>query len=169
MAVFGRQEALGNHVVDEAEEGLIIAPDIKQPGRLAELAQLVERPDLHELLQRANPARRGDERSGEVCHPRLPVPHMANDLADVQIRVPVATVGKTLRDHAVRLSARGNDGIGQQTHQSLVGAAIDQCHAALADRRAQQAGSIDVAFAQPRVRTAEHGDGLDAAGEGLGG
>ena len=92
-------------------------------------AKLRPRHRLEELLERADAARHGDERVGQVGHHRLARVHRVDDAQVGDAGVGDLAIGQRVRNHADHFAAAGEDGIGDRRPSADVAAAVDEADA----------------------------------------
>ena len=119
-------EALGDDVIDKAEQGAPVAGDIDQDDRLVMQAELAPGQDLEGLVQRAEPAGHDGEGVGLLEHHVFALMHAVDHdqlggaaMADLVLSRWPGMMPTTS-------PPRGQGGVGEGAHQADAGAAIDQ-------------------------------------------
>jgi hypothetical protein len=78
MFVF--QETPIDHVVEDGEQGVVVAGDVEETAGFSVLAELRPGKNLEELFERAGAAGERDEPFGELGHRGLALVHRADDV-----------------------------------------------------------------------------------------
>ena len=123
------QETAGHHAVEEFQHGCEEAGDVEQTDGFVVKAELEPCQRLEHFFQCANAAGQDDEAITEVRHQLLAFMHGADA---VHFRCPGVgefLVGEVMRDDANDFASSGENGIGEQAHQSDIAAAVDEADA----------------------------------------
>lgn len=129
-----REEVLRDHAVEEGEQRRVVAGDLEQAARLVVEAEQAGGPELEELLEGPEAARKGDEGVGELGEPRLALVHRADHLQPRQPAVADLVLVEEAGDDADHLATRLEAGVGDHLHQADVATAVDEPRAAARDR-----------------------------------
>lgn len=158
-----RQESGDDHMVDEMQKCIEEPVGVQQADRLVDLHELVHGPDHHQLLDRADTAGQGDEGIGEVDHALLAVAQRRGDLVPGEAGMRLSALMQALGDHAMHIAAGSQCRIGDHAHESLRGAAIDDCHAGFPQRLTQRACAGRERVGGTMIGATKYGNGLDGA------
>ena len=160
-------EALGDRALEVRDQRIEEALGGEQHHLASVMAELAERQDLGELLERAEAARQRDEGIGALVEPGLARAHVVDRVQLGDPGVVDVLLDELAQDHAVDDAARGERGVGDRAHQAGAPAAVDEHVAAARDRVADDAGVRVVALGRSRARAAEdrdaHAPGASAA------
>ena len=145
-------------VVDELEQGCVIAVQIEQTARLLMVAELCPGEDFEKLFQGAAAAGQGDKSVGQLRHQGFSLMHGADDMEVGQAGVGDFPVDQGFGDDADHLSPVGQNRIGNGAHQTDAGPAVDQSDARLRQGDAQLFGPFHVDGAGAGIGAAKYTD-----------
>jgi len=141
-------------VREHLQQRTVEAGGVQQPDRARVVAELLPRPGLEQLLQRAQSAGQRHEGVGGLRHLKLALVHGVDDSQFLDAAVAQFAGDEPARDDAQHLAAGGQRGVGHLAHQPGVAAAVDQPMAALAEGRAERARGLGVARIGAAARAA---------------
>ena len=157
-AILGREETLGDSVVDVRDQMIEEALDVHQAAALPLEAELGPRHDLEQLLQRSEPARQREEAVRERAHEGLALVHSVHDVQLRHALVRRLARHEVARNHADYLAPRVERGIGHDAHHADVAAAVDEAELRLAEASPNVLGGPEIGRPAPCARATEHAD-----------
>jgi hypothetical protein len=127
---------------------------VQQPDRARVVAELLPRPRLEQLLQRAEAAGQRHEGVSGLGHLQLALVHGVDDAQLLDAAMAQLARDEAARDDAQHLAAGGQRGVGDLAHQAGMAAAVDEAMAALAEGGTERAGGLGVARVGAAARAA---------------
>src|SRR5688572_2017078 len=161
--MLGPHETLGERVVEKLEQRRVEAGHVEETVRLAMKPELAPRPDLGELLERAEPAGQRHERVGHLGEPCLPLVHRGYDVEPGEPAVRHFPLDEVARHDADDLPTRRQRAIGERAHEPRVAAAIYRVPAGVCEELAERTRGLGVARVDAKAGGAEDADGGEHA------
>ena len=131
------EKALAGRLVEHGEQRIEIAGHIEQSTGFVVQPELRPGENFAQFVQSAKAAGCGNEQIGQIGHQRLACMHAVDDVQLRQVGVRHLAFEQMLRDDADHLAAGVECGVGDQTHQADVAAAIDQAVTTHGEQRAE--------------------------------
>ena len=161
VQVLGLDEAQVDAPLELGPERVEVAVEVEDGHGLVVVAELLERHDLQDLLQRAQAARQRHEGVPAGVHDGLAVAQPLRDDQLGHVAVPHAQVQEGLGDHAGGLTAMRQHRARQRAHEPHAAPAVDEPPAAPGELGAQLLGGGEELAVHQVARAAEDGDGSD--------
>ena len=160
----GVDEPLAAHMGDQVHQRVPEAVDIGKNHRLAMPAELAPGHDFHDLFQRADPARKRDERIGALEHLVLALMHVCRDdqvIDEGAVAGDVFAAEEEVRDDAGHAAAMGFHRASDRSHDALCATAIDEAQTMLRHGFSEHFGGFHIGRIMARLGTAVNADGTN--------
>ena len=144
LAVGGADEFLGDGVVEEGEEAVVVAVGVEEAVGFLVEAELCPGDDFAEFVEGSEAAGEGDEGIGEVGHEGFALVHGIDDAKLGEAGVGDFHFDEGLRDDAGDGAAGGEDGVGEGAHEADAAASVNEAEAARDKGSGELAGGFSV-------------------------
>ena len=131
------QKSVGDHALNLRQKRIIKAIRVDDANGLSQATQLRAAPHVAGFFQRADAARQHKESIGQLGKAVFALGHGGDHFAGMEARMHQLARFEVFGDDALHRAAGFQRGIGDDTHQAAVPAAVDQREAALGDGTAR--------------------------------
>lgn len=152
------EKSVANHDPKLGSERIEKSVHIEQAGRFMVEVELAPGEDFGEFLQRAEPARQGDEGIGKIGHEGFPFVHGPDDMGGGEAWVDPFFFDHETGNDPGDQSARREGRFGEDAHQSNIARPVDQDESAPGQGAAEVGGRVPVDRIESRTRPAINAD-----------
>lgn len=161
--MFRADEMVLHRAIELSEEGIVEPLHVQQAARFSVEAELGPGQDFAELVECPKATRQGNEGVRQVGHESLAFVHRLDDAQVADAAMREFLVHQGLRNNTDDFAALGQRGVGNDTHQSDVAAAINEPESAPGDNAGQVTGGGGKCGIIARTGAAKDADPLHAA------